>query len=66
MKYEIRRICKMRKVDVIPVVIGVLGSVTNHFEKWIEKLNLDLTTEASQKPCLLGTASKIRKPLGVK
>ena len=46
----------MRKVEVIPVVKGALGTVTKHFEKWIEKLDLDLTNEALQKPCLLGRA----------
>ena len=28
------------------VVIGVLRTVTKQFEKWIEKLDLDLTVEA--------------------
>ena len=56
----------MRKVEVIPVVIGALGTVTKHFEKWIEKLDLDLTIEALQKPRLLGTARIIRKVLDIK
>ena len=43
----------MRKVEVIPVVTGVLGTVTKHFQKWIEKLDLDLMIEALQKPFLL-------------
>ena len=30
----------MREVKVIPVVMGALGEVTKHFEKWIEKLDL--------------------------
>ena len=47
----------MRKVEVIPVVIGTLGTVMKHFEKWRGKLDLDLTIEALQKPCLLGTAN---------
>ena len=42
MKYQITKIWKMRKVEVIPVVIEALGTVTKHFEKWIEKLGLDL------------------------
>ena len=50
----------MRKVEVIPVVIGELGTVTKHFEKWIENLGLDLTIEALQKPFLLGTVRIIR------
>ena len=32
LKYEIVKIWKMRKVEVIPVVIGALGTVTKHFE----------------------------------
>ena len=66
LKYEIAKIWKMRKVEVIPVVIGALGTVTKHFEKWIEKVDLDLTIEALQKPCLLGTARIIRKVLDMK
>ena len=30
----------MRKVQVEPVVIGALGSVTEGFDKWIEKLGI--------------------------
>ena len=30
----------MRKKEVILVVIGPLGTVTKHFEKWIEKFDL--------------------------
>ena len=56
----------MRKVEVIPAVIGELETVTKHFEKWIEKLGLDLTIEALQKRFLLGTARIIRKVLDMK
>ena len=63
MKYEIARIWKRRKVEVIPVVIGALRTVTKHFEKWIEKLNLGLTIEPLQKACLLGTARIRRKEI---
>ena len=53
----------MIKVEVIPVVIGALGTATKDFEKWIEKLDLDLTIEALQKPCLLGMA-RIKRSVG--
>ena len=66
LKHEIAKIWKLRKVEVIPVVIGALGTVTKHFEKWTEKLDLDLTIEALQKPCLLGTTRIIRKMLDMK
>ena len=56
----------MKKVDVIPVVIGALGTVTKNFDKWLEKLELDLTVEMLQRPCLLGTARIIRKVLDIK
>ena len=54
------------KGKVIPVVIGALGTVKKHFEKWIEKFDLDLTIEALRKPCLLGTERIIRKVLDMK
>ena len=63
LKYEIARIWKMKEVEVIPVVIGALGSVTKNFEKWLQKLDLEITVEMLQKPCLLGTARIIRKVL---
>ena len=66
LKYEIARIWKMKKVDVIPVVIGALGTVTKNFDKWLERLELDLTVEMLQRPCLLGTARIIRKVLDIK
>ena len=56
LKYKIAKIWKMRKVKVIPVVKRALGTVTKYFEKQIQKLDLNLTIEASQF-CLLGTAS---------
>ena len=65
LKYEITKIWKMRKVEVIPVVIGALGTVKKHFEKWIEKLDSELTIETLQKSCLLGTAKIIRKVLDI-
>ena len=37
------------KVDVIPVVIGALGTVTKNFDKRLEKLELDLTVEMLQR-----------------
>ena len=54
------------KGKVVPVVIGALGTVKKHFEKWIEKFDLDLAIEALQKPCLLGTERIIRKVLDMK
>lgn len=66
LKYEIARMWRMKDVEVIPVVIGALGTVTKQFEKWIQKLDLEITVEMLQKPCLLGTARIIRKVLDMK
>ena len=56
----------MRNVEVIPAIIMALGTVTKHFEKWIDKLDLDQTSEALHKLCLLGTTRIIRKVLDMK
>ena len=39
---------------------------SKHFEKWIEKLDLELTIDALQKPYLLGTTRIIWKVLDMK
>ena len=66
LKYEIARMWRMKDVEVIPVVIGALGTVTKQFEKWILKPDLEITVEMLQKPCLLRTARIIRKVLDMK
>ena len=66
LNYETAKIWKMRKVEVIPVVIGTLGTVTKHSMKWIEKLDLNFMIEALQKACFLGTARIIRGVLDMK
>ena len=66
LNYETAKIWKMRKVEVTPVVIGTLGTVTKHSMKWIEKLDLNFMIEALQKPCFLGTARIIRRVLDMK
>ena len=53
----------MKKVTVIPVVIGALGAVSKEFDKWIEKIGIDLRTGHVQKTALLGTARILRKVL---
>ena len=66
LKVKIAKNRKMWKVEVIPVLIGALGTVAKHFEKRVEKLDLELTIEALQKPCVIGTARVIRKILDMK
>ena len=52
LKREIRRLWKLKMVEVVPVVIGALGSVTKGFDRWIEKLGIPLMLEECKRlPC---------------
>ena len=51
------------QVEIVPVVIGALGSVTKGFDRWIEKLGIPLNVGVMQKTALLGTARILRKVL---
>ena len=56
----------MKEVEVVPMVIGALGTITKDFKKWIKKTGLQLAVEQLKKPCLLGTARIIRKVLDMR
>ena len=51
----------MRKVEVTPVVVGALVTITKNFEKWIEKIGIKIKAEHLQKTAILGTARILRK-----
>ena len=53
LKRDIGRLWKLKIVEVVPVVIGALGSVTKGFDRWIEKLGIPLNVGAECKklPC---------------
>ena len=38
LKREIKRLWKLRNVEIVPVVIGALGSVSTEFDRWMGKL----------------------------
>ena len=63
LKREIATMWGMKKVTVIPVVIGSLGVVAKEFDKWIEKIGINLRAGHVQKTALLGTARILRKVL---
>ena len=56
LKREVARIWSMRKVEVIPVVVGALGMITKNLDKWIEKIGIKMKAEHIQKTTILGTA----------
>ena len=38
LKRELKRIWKLRKVTVVPIIIGALGTVSNDIKKWLTVL----------------------------
>ena len=63
LKREIARLWSLRKVEVIPVVVGALGAVTKHLEKFIKKVGMKTKISHIQKTVLLGSARILRKVL---
>ena len=44
----------MRKVEVMPVVVGALGTITKILDKWIEKIGMKIKGEHIYKTAILG------------
>ena len=63
LKDEIARLWQMKIVDVTPIIVGALGSITTTFEKYIKSLGIEIRIEHVQKSALLGTAKIQRKVL---
>ena len=61
LKDEIARLWQMKKIVVIPIVVGALGTITTKLEKYIKSLGIEIRIEHIQKSALLGTARIIRK-----
>ena len=60
LRREFGRLWQLRKVHVLPVVVGALGSVTKEFDRWIEKLGMPVDVGAVQKTALLGASRILR------
>ena len=54
----------MRKVTVIPIVVGALGAISNQFEKFVMEVAVHIRVKHVQKTALLGTARILRLVLG--
>ena len=52
-------------VEVVPVVIGALGSVTKGFDRWIEKFGIPFNVGVMQKNCLAGNCKDIEESVGM-
>ena len=64
LKDKVARLWNMRKVAVIPIVVGALGAISNRFEKFVMEVGIDIRAEHVQKTALLGSARILRLVLG--
>ena len=60
LKWKIKKMWSMKKVEIVPVVIGALGAVSKNFEQYMERLGIQIKTEHLQKTALLRTARILR------
>ena len=65
LKDELVRLWDLKKVNVIPVVIGALGLVSSKCKRHLEKLEKNIEMNIIQKTALLGTARILRKVLSL-
>ena len=63
LKRELKRLWSLKKVVVVPVVVGALGCTSKGFSGWMDTLCIKLNVGMVQKSVLLGTASILRKGL---
>ena len=56
LKYEIKKVWRMRKVNVVPVIIGVLGAISVNFKEYMKRIGGNVRLEIIQKTAFLGTA----------
>ena len=60
LKDEIAKVWGMRKVIVVPVVIGAFGAVSVNFKEYMRRIGVNVRLEVIQKTALLGTANILR------
>ena len=63
LKKEIKRLRKLGNVEIVPVVVGALGSVSAEFERWMGKLGITCNVGVMQKSVLFRTTRILRKLL---
>ena len=65
LKKEIKRLWKLGNVEIVPVVVGALGSVSAEFGRWMGKLGITCNVGVMQKSVLFRTTRILRKLLEV-
>ena len=66
LKMKISRIWMLNQVEVIPIVVGALGTVSKRLEGFSEKIGIVIPVEMLQKTVVLGTARIIRRVIDIK
>ena len=61
LKRELKRLWLLKKVEVVPAVVGVLGSTSKGSSGWMDTLGIKLNVGMVQKSVLLGKARILRK-----
>ena len=64
LEIEIQRMWKI-KTEVIPIVIGALGTTKKGMENNIRNISENMNKNSLQKTCLLGTARILHKVLSI-
>ena len=65
LKREIKTVWQLRKVSVVPIVIGALGTITPNFRRYLDSVSCKLRVSNLQKTALLGSAHILRKVLEI-
>ena len=63
LKIELKRLWSLKKVEIVPVVVGALGCISKCFNRWMDMLGIQLCVGMVQKSVLLGTTRILRKVL---
>ena len=56
---------RMRKVIVVPVVIGALGALSVNFKEYMKPIGVKVGLDVIMKTALLGTAKILKKVLSL-
>ena len=62
---EIAKVWHIRKVSLVPNLIGALGAVSVNFKNYSKQTGVKVSLEVIQKTVLLGTAKILRKVLSL-
>ena len=52
LKREIKRICNVKEVTIVPLIIEALGTIGKNFERCLKKTEIECSIERLQKACL--------------